>query len=152
MEDFRFYLISLSAFKSEGNKELYKLFAHAKDKLEGAETINKIFYILSDDECTSFSFLNCEVFLSIQRKYHIPNDCEELNYHKHLQEYVIQHKISELNKTIPKLQKHTDGSEKIVIKFNISIDEKLVKLLDLEDRIAMCHFGCLAKCFTSFQC
>ena len=133
VEDFCFYLINLSAFKSKGMSG--KLLAHAKNKLEKADTINKIFRILSDEECTSF--LNCEIFLSIQRNYHISsNDCEELNYYEHLQEYVHKHKISEFVEINPKLQEYTDDSEKIIVKFDISIASKLDELLDLQDSIS----------------
>ena len=133
VEDFRFHLINLPAFKSEEKKDVCKLFAHAKLQLEKANSINEMFYILSE-ECTSF--LNCEIFLYLQRKYDIPNDCEDLNYSKHLQDYVNKHKISEFFQFNPKLQENISGCEKIRIKFNVSTASKLDKLLNLQDRIS----------------
>ena len=131
--EFRYYLLNLPAFKSEKRK-LCELFAHAKGKLDKADTIIEIFKILSD-ECTSF--LNCEIFLSIQENFNIPHDDEKLKYHEYLEEYVRKHKISEFVKINPKLQEYTSDSEKIRVKFDITIASKLDKLLDLQNRISV---------------
>ena len=126
------YLINLPTFTSD-NEEVCKLFAHARDSLQKADTITDIFLVLSK-ECTSF--LNCEIFFSLMRQYEILPDCDKLDYSTRLKEYIDKHKISEFIKINPKLQQHTKGSEEFKIKLDIKKTSKLSKLLDLQDRIA----------------
>lgn len=128
----RLHLINLPTFTSD-NEEVCRLFAHARDELKKADTINGIFCVLSE-ECASF--LNCDIFLSLMSHFNIAIDCEKLDYFTHLQEYIQKHTISEFLQINPKLQEHTKGTEKFKIKLDINITSKLDKLLDLQDRIA----------------
>ena len=125
-QDFRLHLFNMLAF--DNDQEIFRV----KHMLNMAETINNMFCILSD-ECASF--LNCEIFLSILKYYHISIDCEELDYLHHLKAYVQNHTISEFISINPKLKNHT-RLKHFVIKFNIKLTSKVSKLLDIQERVA----------------
>ena len=134
LEDFRLFVLSLSAFQDEDGKQPNLLDEAKKAKIEDAGSIERIFQILTTDCC---SFLHVGIFQSIMKKYDIKANTEDLKYSEHLKEYIDMHKISELLQVIPKLESgHLDDSTKLTIKFNVSLSSKVTKIFDLESAIA----------------
>ena len=130
----RMYLLNLPALNCDKSKDeqQYKLLSGVRDKLHKASTVEDIFFVLSI-ECASF--LNYDIFESIQKKYKIA-DSTELKYPEDLKAYIYMHKVSEFVKVNPKLAKFTASSETVVLKFDIPITSKIAKVLDLKKALA----------------
>ena len=132
--DFRSYLLNLAAFQS-GSNEQCKLLSGMKAELDEADTINKIFDLVS---CNCASFFNIKIFQLLVDRFGI-KDTEVtgiLDYPEHLKAYINMHKISEFIAINPALEKHSTGSAKITFKFDIELTSKLAKVTKLQAAVA----------------
>ena len=131
VEDFRTFLVKLPAF---ANDQQEKLLSAATAEMKEANTINKIFDLIDEKYA---SFLNYDIFQSIQNTFCRGLDSEDLNYSKHLKAYVNEHKISEFCSVNSQLAKFNDTDEKLRFKFDFEmVTSKVAKVLDLKKRIA----------------
>ena len=133
VSEFRSYLLKLTAFRP-GCKEQCKLLSGMKAELDEADTIDKIFDILSC-ECAFFDF---KIFELLVNRFAI-KDTEEtgvLDYPEHLKAYINMHRISEFIAINPALEKHSPGSAKITFKFDIELASKLAKVTKLQAAVA----------------
>ena len=107
--DFRSYLLNLAAFQS-GSNEQCKLLSGMKAELDEADTINKIFDLVS--RCNCASFFNIKIFELLVDCFGIKDteDTRILDYPEHLKAYINMHKISEFIAINPALEKHSTGS------------------------------------------
>ena len=128
--DFRSFLLSLPAFLY-GDK--YKLLSGTKAQLEQADTINKIFDVLS---CECASFLDYDIFQRVVDEYCIEDSEGKLNYPAHLRRYINRHKISEFIEINPQLEKYSVESTVIILKFDIELTCKLARVVQLQDAVA----------------
>ena len=89
LKNFRLYLLGLPAFMSDYEDEQPKLL---DDRIEDADSIHRIFEVLTTDCC---SFLNIDIFESIINDYRIDTNSDEVfKYSGHLKTYLKSHKIS----------------------------------------------------------
>ena len=134
VDDLRSYLMSLEAFQSGSNfNTKCKLLSGEKDKLEKASTICQIFDVLNS--CTSY--INCDIYQRIVDDHDIDHGQNEvLKYPEHLRAYFEKHKISEFIKINPKLEKCTDKTEKLILKFNVEETSRLAKVIELKKEVA----------------
>ena len=131
VEDFRTYLLKLPAF---ANDQQVKVLSGVEPEMKEADTINKIFDLLDEKYA---SFLNYDIFQSIQDTFCRGIDSEDLKYSEHLKAYVNEHKISELCSVDSQLAKFNDTDEKLQFKFDIEMmSSKVAKVLDIKKRIA----------------
>lgn len=132
--DLRSYLLNITAFQS-GCKEQCKLLSAVKTELDEADTINKIFDLLS---CKCASFFNFKVFQFLVDEYDIreSGDRVRLNYPQLLEAYINKHKISEFVAINPALEEHNDGSATLVFKFNIELTCKVATISNLKAAVA----------------
>ncbi len=133
LTDFKLYLLGLPAFESGYEDEQPILLDYVKVKIENAETFHKIFNVLTTECC---SFINVGIFESILDSYGISTDSDNLQYCKHLQAYLKNHKISEFIMLNPRLERFAGNSEKLILKFNVDLPSKITKVLDLKGAIA----------------
>ena len=131
VNNLRSYLLNLTAFQS-GSKEQCKLLSGMEAELNEADTINKIFDLLS---CNCASFFNFQVFQLIADDFGIKEN-ERLNYPEHLKAYINMHKISEFIAINPALEKKHRGSEKLIFKFDIELTCKVAKVSELQEAVA----------------
>ena len=133
VSDIRSYLLKLTAFRP-GCKEQCKLLSGMRAKLDVADTINKIFDILSC-EC---SFFDSKIFELLVNRFGIKDteDTGILDYPEKLKAYTNMHKISEFIAINPALEKHSTGSAKIIFKFDIELTSKLAKVTNLQAAVA----------------
>ncbi len=127
------FLLNLSAFENyeEGQPILLD---HVKAKIESADSIHKIFNVLTSEFC---SFINVGLFQSIMEKYRISTDSDEdLKYSEYLETYLKKHKISEFIMINPKLEQYTKISEKLILKFDINLSSKVTRVVNLKSAIA----------------
>ena len=91
--DFRSYLLNLTAFRP-GCREQCKLLSGMKAELDEADTINKIYDLVS---CNCASFFNYEIFQTLVDRFGVKDteDTGILDYPEHLKAYINMHKISE---------------------------------------------------------
>ena len=126
------YLLSLEAFQSGSNFSC-KLLSGEKDELEKASTICQIFNVLN--RCTSY--INCEIYQRIVDDYDIDNGQDEvLKYPGYLKAYFEKHKISEFIKINPKLEKITDKTKGLILKFDVEETCRLAKVIELKKEVA----------------
>ena len=127
------YLLNLPALNCDKSKDgqQYKLLSGVRNDLKKATSVKEIFFVLN--ECASF--LNYDIFESIQKKYKIA-DSRELKYPEDLKAYIDMHKVSEFVKVNPKLAKFTTTSETVVFKFDIPMTSRIAKVLDLKKALA----------------
>ena len=132
--EFRSYLLNLTAFRP-GCKQQCKLLSGMKAELDEADTINKIFDLVS---CNCATFFDTKIFQLLVNRFGIKDteDTGILDYPKHLKVYINKHKISEFIAINPALEKHSTGSEKITLKFDIELTSKLAKLTNLQAAVA----------------
>ena len=134
--DLRSFLLNLPAFQS-GCNEQCNLLSGVKKELDEADTINKIFDLLS---CECASFLNIAIFQFIVDEYGIEDSRgrDRLKYPEHLDEYIKKHKVSEFVAVNPALKRHarSEGSVELVLKFNVELTCKLAKVIDLQSAVA----------------
>ena len=154
VDELRSYLLTLEALKSSSVQ--CKLFAGAKQELEKASTIHRIFDIVT---LNFASFLDFGVYQCIADHYGIKG--EELNYSEHLKEYVKKHKISELAMLqIPKFCPSTDDTKTISIKIDIEeicestritnlkkVIAKVLKVMPYTIRLQSIKEGCVTVTF-----
>ncbi len=134
LKDFRLYLLGLPAFENDHEGEQPILLDDVKTKIENADSIHRIFEVLTTDCC---SFLNIDIFESIMDKYKINTDSDEyFKYSGHLKAYLKNHEISEFIMINPKLESFTKDSEILTLKFNVALPNEITKVLDLKDAIA----------------
>ena len=127
----RVYLLSLTALdcnKVVEDEQQFNLLSSVKDGLLQADTIEKIFLVLIEYS----SFLNYHIFKKIQVKFCI----KALDYPESLKAYINKHKVSEFVTVNPKLLKLTGDASEIILKFDIPVVSKIVKVLDLKRSIA----------------
>lgn len=129
----RTFLLKMPAFAPDENKHQGKLLSGVKDKLQEADTIYKIFDLLGD-ECASF--LNCEVYQSIQDKYCSDVDCKDFKYPEHLNAYIDKHKVKEFFDVNPQLEKYTGASKKLKFKIDIDLTSKVARVINLKSSLA----------------
>ena len=129
-ERFGAYLLNLPAFNT--NRDGIIL-ADLKDEIENADSVIKIFNILSTKHA---SFLDFHIFESIYNKYGRNKKYEDLAYKEHLREYIKKHKIGELVKINPKLARFNNNSTKIKIVFGIDKTRNLNDLKQLKEAVA----------------
>ena len=134
--DLRSFLLNLSAFQS-GCNEQCNLLSGVKKELDEADTINKIFDLLS---CECASFLNIAIFKFIVDEYGIEDTGgrDRLKYPEHLDEYIKMHKVSEFVAVNPALKQHarSEGSVELVLKFNVELTCKLARVINLRSAVA----------------
>ena len=131
VEDFRTYLLKLPAF---ANNQQEKILSGVEPEMKAADTINKIFDLLDEKYA---SFLNYDIFQSIQDTFCCGIDSEDLKYSEHLKAYVNEHKISEFCSVNSQLAKFNNTDEKLQFKFDIEmVSSKVAKVLDIKKRIA----------------
>ena len=138
------YLLKLPAFSSDEDENQGKLLSGVEQKLEKADTIYKIFDLLGK-ECASF--LNYDIYKSIQDKYCGGFDCEDFKYPEWLSAYIDKHKIKEFFYINPKLEKLNEASTKLMLKLDIEATSRVVKVVDLK-----CYFGLKTICTAALQC
>ena len=132
--DFRSYLLNLTAFRP-GCREQCMLLSGMKAELDEADTINKIYDLVS---CNCASFFNYEIFQTLVDRFGVKDteDTGILDYPEQLKAYINMHKISEFIAINPALEKHSTGSAKITFKFDIELTSKLAKVSKLQAAVA----------------
>lgn len=131
----RTYLLTLSAFRESSGNQMLTLMSDKKSELQKAETILDVFDFLIT-ECASF--LNCDIFERIIKRYKIDVErekYEELQYPELLVAYIRKHQISEFVKINP-LLKSKIGTKELIVKYDIESTCRLAKVKDLEKFIA----------------
>ena len=126
--------MSLEAFQSGSNFNTNcKLLSGVKDELEKASTICQIFNVLNS--CTSH--INCDIYQRIVDDHNIDDgQSGVLKYPEYLKAYFEKHKISEFIKINPKLEKCTDKTKELILKFNVKETSRLAKVIELKKEVA----------------
>ena len=133
LEDFRHFLLGLSPYVDDYGDEWPRLLDHVKAKIEMADSIVRIFQVLTTDCC---SFMDVSIFQSIIDEYEIDiNSDVKLQYSEHLKSYLLNHKISEFIMINPKLDR-LKNSDILILKFNTDLSSSITKVLDLKSAIA----------------
>lgn len=101
------YLMSMTAYDCDQDSNKSILLAELEEELMAAESIDKVFIILTTKYA---SFLNYEIFEAMAENYGITDDQQRLNYPQHLKDYVKKHKLSEFIDINPKLKTLGDNS------------------------------------------
>lgn len=130
-EELRSYLKLLPV--STKHHKLTLLNAEKKEKLKNKETIAEIFEFIVE-ECYT-SFLNCDIFQSIVKKYNIKEDRKELKYCDHLQAFFENHRIKEFVEVSPQLESKSK-SAKLILKFDVVNTCKLAEIVELKKFVA----------------
>ena len=134
LKKFRLYILGLSAFESQHDSEQPILLDDVKAKIEKADSIHKIFEVLTTDCC---SFINVDIFQSIIDKYKINTDSDEdLQYSEHLKTYLENHTIAEFATINPNLKNFPKDSEILTLKFDITLPSRITKVFNLKGAIA----------------
>jgi hypothetical protein len=133
-DSLRSYLLGLTAFQS-GHKRHSRLLSAVKDNLDEADTINKIFDLLS---CNCASYINYQIFQSIADEYDIKEGEHQakLDYPDHLGHYVDMHKISEFIAVRSPLKMYNEGLTKLILKVSIEQTRKLTEVFKLQTAVA----------------
>ncbi len=132
-EELRAHLLNMPVFqKDKGTKQL-KLLSSKAAKIEKASSINDIFKILSLECC---SFLDFGIFKSLVKHYDLDKRQEAFRYSEHVDDYMKRHKIKEFVMINPSLGKLSDDSEKLTLKFDISMTTELGKVMNLKAAVA----------------
>ena len=136
VESLRVYLLDLSALDcdNDDDEEQYKLLSAVRAKISQAKSIHDIVISL---QLNCATFLHYDVFHMIQMHYKVAVS-EELNYPEHFKAYINKHKLSEIIKTNPKLEKIIipATSERLILKFDIPHTSRVAKVIDLKVAIA----------------
>ena len=130
MERLRTYLLKLPAFADENQG---KLLSGVENKLEKADTIYKVIDLLGK-ECASF--LNYEIYKSIQDYFCGGVDCDDFKYPERLKAYIDMHKVKEFFAVNPQLEKITEASIKLCLKLDIEVTTKVAKVVNLKSSVA----------------
>ena len=130
----RTFLLKMPAFERGDDKQCQaKLLSGVKSKLEEADTVYKIFDLLGE-ECASF--LNYDIYRSIQDKFCSDVDCDDFKYPEYLKAYIEQHKLKEFFDVNPKLEKLTKASKKLKLKMDIELTSKVARVINLKSSLA----------------
>ena len=105
VDEFRNFLLSMSAFEDEKDEQRCQLLSEVRDKLEKAESISNIFSFVYKWA----SFLNDAIFKSIMDHYDIPKDHESMKYSEHLCEYLRKHELSCFGRINPRQEELKSG-------------------------------------------
>ena len=133
LEDFRHFLLGLSPYVDDYGDERPRLLDHVKAKIEKADSIVRIFQVLTTDCC---SFMDVSIFQSIIDEYEVDiNSDVKLQYSEHLKSYLLNHKISEFIMINPKLDR-LKNPDVLILKFNTDLSSSITKVLDLKSGIA----------------
>ncbi len=135
-EELRAHLLNMPVFLKDHGTEQLKLFSGKAAKLEKASSINDIFEILSLECC---SFLDFGIFESLVKHYDLDKRQEVFRYSEHVDDYMKRHKIKEfvmINPALEKLIEPNDDSEKLILKFDISMTTELGKVMNLKAAVA----------------
>ena len=133
LENFRLYVLSLFEFQDQDGKQPAPSDNVKKDKIERADSIHRVFEVLTTDCC---SFLNIDIYKSIMKKYDIKAETEDLRYPNHLIDYIHKHKISEFLSINPRLKTIPDSLKKLTLKFDVKDTSKIAKVCNLKRCIA----------------
>lgn len=134
LDQFRLYLLGLSAFESKNEREQPILLDDVKALINAADSIYKIFGILTTDCC---SFINVGIFQSIISNYDINiNSQASLQYTNHLKAYLENHTIEEFISINPNLKNYPKNSEILTLKFDTTLPSKITKVVNLKSAIA----------------
>ena len=132
-KDVSIFLMSLTAFNHDKQQDVLLSGSNLKD----AHDIGDIFIILLEEYA---SFMNYEIFQTMQERYVIDEGQEALKYPVHLKEYVEKHKITEFVEIKGGLrvihEKSSGTSQKMTLKIDIKETCKLARLTDLKFEIA----------------
>lgn len=127
------YLMSLTAYDSDQDSNNSVLFSELGEELKAAESIDKIFIILSEKYA---SFINYEIFEAMVDNYGVTDDKERLNYPQHLKDYVKKHKLTEFIDINPKLKTFSDTSKEVILKLDIDSTCSSAKVVDVKEALA----------------
>ena len=135
IKDLRTFLLRLPALESDDLDP--GLLSHVKNKLEEADSINRIFDLIGDN-CASF--IHYDIFQFIMEEYCTDPDSKDpkLNYSEHFRDYISRHKISEFFDINSRLkEKFSDDSKELVFKVdNIKMSSKVITVENLRHAIA----------------
>ena len=129
----RAFLLELPTFASGEEENQGRLLSGVEEKLEKAGTIYEIFNLIRK-ECASF--LNYDIYLSIQNKFCSDVKCDDFKYPERLKAYINEHKVKEFFDINSQLEKITEASKKLCLKLDIEVTSKVTKLVDLKSTVA----------------
>ena len=133
--DLRTFILCLPTFKHDPMKKLEDPLSDVKDKLQGADTINKIIDLLIGHNCVSF--VHYDIFESILENFCSDIKHEKLNYAECLKCYVKKLKISELAMIIPEMKgTEIDTSKTLSLKVDTSLNSEFTTIVELESFVA----------------
>ncbi len=132
-EELRAHLLNMPVFLEDHGTRQLKLFSGRASKFEKASSINDIFEILSLECC---SFVDFGIFKSIVKYFELDKGQEVFRYSEHVDDYLKRHKIKEFVMINPALGKLNEDSEKLVLKFDISMTTELGKVMNLKAAVA----------------
>ncbi len=132
--EMRSFLLSLNAFQSRHSVQC-KLLSGVRAKLEEADTIHRIFDIITNDWA---SFWDYEIFESIVKEYNtlIDQGQDALKYSGYFKAYIEKHQISEIAKVISIFNISTVDSKELTIKLDIEETCGAAKIRDLKRAVA----------------
>jgi hypothetical protein len=123
-------LMGYTCFSHSKQEEVRILFSR---KIIEAVEVNDIVIELHREYA---SFLNYEIFQTLQEKYVIDNGEEVLRYPERLKAYIEKLNIAEFIEVRPALRRKTKQSKKIALKMDIAATSKLSGLRDLRYKLA----------------
>ena len=127
------FLLELPAFVSDEDENQGRLLSGVQEKLEKADTIYNVFNLLRK-ECASF--LNYDIYESIQNKFCTEVECEDFKYPDRLKAYIDGHNVKEFFDVNPQLEKVTEASIKLCLKLDIEVTSKVAKVVNLKSSVA----------------
>ena len=134
LEAFRHFLLSLSLYADDYGDERPRLLDHLKDQIYEADSIIRIFQLLTTDCC---SFIDVDIYQFIIQEYNVDTSSDEdLQYSKYLKSYLMKHKISEFKMIRPRLHMVFSESEELIVKFNTDVTSSMTMVLEHKSAIA----------------
>ena len=124
-------LLFLPAFYPHSERKC-PLLGDLRTKFKETTTIDEVFSILSE---VCF-FYDCHIFQSIVKDYGLDRGQEELKYPEYLKAYMERHKVSEFIHINPSLEKFSDSSNPLYLKFDIKSTCTLHDLNKLKHSVA----------------
>ena len=129
VESFRNYVLRLPAFTSKNDASLL---SGLKAEIKQSTSLYEILDLIAEGYA---SFVNYDVFQSIQEKFCRNVKCEDFNYPEEFQAYINKHKVNEFFGTNPQLEKLTKSSKKLQLKFDIEPTTKAANLVSLKSTL-----------------
>ena len=121
--------MSLPAFTDD---EDFKLMSRRRE-VKNAADITDIIDLVTEEYA---SFLECDIFKGIVRVFKLDRN-EDLDYPKHLEEYIKIHMVSELTEINTDPKKERKDEKTLILKFDIKLSScKLATIRDLKNAIA----------------